>query len=187
MGLAFGGRLAGLAPINCGMISPAFSTVTMSPTCRPRRLTWSKLCSVARLTVVPASWTGSTLSDRRDRAELADLKIDREQPALGPARRRTCMRYTSAGTCWWRPVARAVPADSPSRRGRRFHSPARAAVHPIPRRTRLRRQRPGRRVRAGWLECPSVAVARKAAYEGERQAGTGRQRRSRGPEIRGGA
>jgi hypothetical protein len=43
-----------------GMISPAFCTSTWSPTRTSLRSTSSKLCSEARLTVVPESWTGSS-------------------------------------------------------------------------------------------------------------------------------
>src|SRR5262249_57834623 len=42
----------------CGMISPAFSTTTMSPTRMPLRSISSALCRLALLTVVPARRTG---------------------------------------------------------------------------------------------------------------------------------
>ncbi|OPZ88976.1 MAG: hypothetical protein BWY73_01590 [candidate division TA06 bacterium ADurb.Bin417] len=44
----------------CGMISPAFSMKTRSPIRTPSRRISSWLCSEARLTVVPASRTGSS-------------------------------------------------------------------------------------------------------------------------------
>ena len=43
----------------CGMISPAFSITTVSPTRTSSRSTCSMLCSPARRTVVPATNTGS--------------------------------------------------------------------------------------------------------------------------------
>ena len=44
----------------CGMILPAFSTTTTSPTRMSLRSISSALCRLARLTVVPASSTGSS-------------------------------------------------------------------------------------------------------------------------------
>src|SRR6516164_2294421 len=60
------------------MISPAFSTTTMSPTRISFVSMKSALCKLARLTVVPANFTGSRF-DRRQRAELADLYIDADE------------------------------------------------------------------------------------------------------------
>ena len=45
-----------------GMISPAFSTTTMSPTRMSLVAMKSALCRLARLTVVPARCTGSRLA-----------------------------------------------------------------------------------------------------------------------------
>ena len=45
--------------MTCGMISPAFSTITVSPMRMSFSASSPKLCSVAWLTIVPASRTGS--------------------------------------------------------------------------------------------------------------------------------
>ena len=67
----------------CGMILPAFSTTTTSPTRMSLRSISSALCRLARLTVVPASCDRLQFGHRRDRSGLADLDVDRQQPRRG--------------------------------------------------------------------------------------------------------
>ena len=49
-------------PTTFGIISPPFSTNTLSPTRISNFAIWSALCREARLTVVPANCTGSKLA-----------------------------------------------------------------------------------------------------------------------------
>jgi orotidine-5'-phosphate decarboxylase len=56
---ASAGLRARFTPTSAGIISPAFSTYTKSPTRRSRRAISSRLCNVARATFEPASVTGS--------------------------------------------------------------------------------------------------------------------------------
>ena len=56
------GRCDMSTPVILGMISPPFSTYTMSPLCISRLRITSALCSEARLTMVPDSSTGSRLA-----------------------------------------------------------------------------------------------------------------------------
>ena len=49
-------------PVILGMISPPFSTYTMSPMCKSRLSMMSALCRDALLTMVPESCTGSRLA-----------------------------------------------------------------------------------------------------------------------------
>ena len=59
------------------MISPFFSTTTVSPTRTSFSATHEALCMLARVTVVPASCTGgSNVRHRRQFAELADRELD---------------------------------------------------------------------------------------------------------------
>ena len=57
---ASGLRSDSTGPSTSGITSPAFRTITVSPTRTSLRCTSSKLCSVARATVDPATTTGSS-------------------------------------------------------------------------------------------------------------------------------
>ena len=55
-------RTAGTRPTTSGITSPARRTITVSPTRTPLRRSSNRLCSVALLTVVPPTKTGSSLA-----------------------------------------------------------------------------------------------------------------------------
>jgi hypothetical protein len=55
-------RCGPAGPTICGMTSPARWTITSSPWRMPLRLMSSSLCSVARVTVTPPTWTGSMIA-----------------------------------------------------------------------------------------------------------------------------
>ena len=57
---ASGLRRESTGPSTSGITSPAFRTMTVSPTRTSLRCTSSKLCSVARATVEPATTTGTS-------------------------------------------------------------------------------------------------------------------------------
>ncbi|MNV38796.1 hypothetical protein D3C71_1303590 [compost metagenome] len=56
---ASAGRRSVITPTTCGITSPARRTITVSPMRRPKRSISSALCSVALLTITPATSTGS--------------------------------------------------------------------------------------------------------------------------------
>ena len=94
---ASGLRSESTGPSTSGITSPAFRTMTVSPTRTSLRCTSSRLCSVARATVEPATTTGIQLRHRRERAGAPHLHGDvaqkrrlllgRELERDGPARR----------------------------------------------------------------------------------------------------
>ena len=59
IGFAPFGRFSTSASTTYGITSPARSTTTVSPRCRPSRRIWSMLCSVTCVTVTPPIMTGS--------------------------------------------------------------------------------------------------------------------------------
>ena len=54
------GRCSGITRTTSGITSPARRTITVSPTRTSSRATWSALCSVALVTVTPATCTGAS-------------------------------------------------------------------------------------------------------------------------------
>ena len=80
-----------------GITSPLRSTTTVSPICTPSRSISSSLCSVARDTVTPLTFTGLQVRHRRQSAGAAHLHLDVDDLGLawraaifegdGPARR----------------------------------------------------------------------------------------------------
>ena len=70
------GRFSMTTRTTCGMISPAFSMITVSPMRMSLRRTSPRLWSEACCTVVPATKTGSMLARGVSLPDLADLPID---------------------------------------------------------------------------------------------------------------
>ena len=93
---ASGGRLPSTTLTISGMTSPARRMKTVSPLRTSLRRSSSSLCSVARDTVTPPTFTGFEMRDRRERAGAAHVHLDvlhqrglllgRELVGHGPAR-----------------------------------------------------------------------------------------------------
>ena len=129
-------------PSTSGMTSPALRMTTVSPISTPLRLTSEALCSVAWLTVDPATLTGSMKANGRDPAGAADVDLDVEQLG-GGLLGRILVRD--------RPPRRARRGAQPALQrdvvdlrppGRRFRARRRGGAHPSTRRDRRPRRCP---------------------------------------------
>ena len=72
-------RRSTTGPSTSGMTSPALRSTTVSPMSTPLRCTSWALCSVARLTVDPATKTGSMNANGRDPTGAPDVDPDVEE------------------------------------------------------------------------------------------------------------
>ena len=152
-----------------GITSPARRTITVSPTRTSRRATWSALCSVALVTVTPATCTGAS----RATGVIAPVRptctsIASHRGGLLPAPG-TCARSPSAARARRspsRPAGRSGRACRPRRRCRRA---ARRAARRCARSTRAGRRRRAATSTCGLTGKPKLAQPLAASREWRRR------------------
>ncbi len=154
------GRSARTGPITLGMMSPPFSTTTMSPGRMSRRAISCSLCSVAICTVVPPSLTGSSTANgvtapvrptfTSIRSESRRRLLGRELERGGPSRK---LRGRAR-------AVRAAPGRPVSRRRRRSRTAGRGARRATRGSTSRARRRPGSAPSGLRPDSPSRRAAR---------------------------
>ena len=114
-GCAPAGRRSGRTLTTSGMISPALRTTTVSPMCRSSSAMRSALCSVARLTLVPARATGSNSATGVTAPVRPTCTVTRSR-RLGASSAGNFSAIAQRGAFWVNPASSCkAPSDRRSR------------------------------------------------------------------------
>ena len=98
------GRSSGNTRTTSGMISPALRTTTVSPACRSSSASRSALCSVARLTLVPARATASNSATGVTTPVRPTWQVSRSR-RLGASSAGYLRAMAQRGAFWVKPAA----------------------------------------------------------------------------------